>query len=71
MRVTDVKDGPTLSSRLQQPQTIALFLETPVAPAKELPAINKTCILLFLKFYDPKTQSLRVSAGSALPVLMC
>lgn len=68
MRVTDVKDSPGLSSRLQQPQTIALFLETPVAPATELPPINKTFILLFLKFYNPKTQSLQVSAGSALPV---
>ncbi|CAL8466972.1 g6508 [Coccomyxa elongata] len=59
LRVTDVKDGPAMSTRLQQPQTIALFLETPVPPSTELPPINKSVILLFLKFYDPKTQTLR------------
>lgn len=64
--MTDIKDSPGLSSRLQQPQTIALFLETPMGPSKELFSINKTFILLFLKFYNPKNQSLHVSAVSQL-----
>ena len=59
-RVTDLKDSP-VNNRLQQPQTIALFLETAIGPAKELPPINKNMILLFLKLYKPKTQTLRVS----------
>lgn len=66
LRVTDVKDGPAMSTRLQQPQTIALFLETPVPPSTELPPINKSVILLFLKFYNPKTQTLRVRAAPTL-----
>ncbi|EIE26652.1 cysteine proteinase [Coccomyxa subellipsoidea C-169] len=57
-RVTDLKDSP-VNNRLQQPQTIALFLETAIGPAKELPPINKNMILLFLKLYKPKTQTLR------------
>lgn len=67
LRVTDVKDGPAISTRLQQPQTIALFLETPVPPSTELPPINKSIILLFLKFYEPKTQTLRVRAPVLAP----
>ena len=31
-----------------------------VSPDKDLPQVDKNCLLLFTKFYDPKTENLKV-----------
>ena len=66
MRVCDIKDGGPLtnSARLGGPLPLPLFLETPLPPQAELPPLSKQTLLLFLKLYDPHSQTLRVSCGN-------
>lgn len=68
MRVCDIKDGgpQVASARLGGPLPLPLFLETPLPPQAELPALNsKHTLLLFLKLYDPASQALRVRRARA------
>lgn len=63
MRVTDVRDLAPAGghTRLGPAQPVCLFVETPVPPQTELQPVSKTSILLFLKLYNPKDQTLKVS----------
>ena len=48
--------------RLQIPDMLASASQ--VSPDKDLPQVDKNCLLVFIKFYDPKTENLKVTAMS-------
>ena len=48
--------------RLQIPDMLASAFQ--VSPDKDLPQVDKNCLLVFIKFYDPKTGNLKVTAMS-------